>query len=236
MRSRPSRAACAAALVLLVASGCEVGIGFQANNEKPQLNATPPPTPLADPVDDPRLEPSLLEAGTLQDMVGAPLYIEEMSAEEAGLTENPDPRGPCGQIAGAAEPPPWDDAALSVFVWEDAPPGSLTHAVWDLPGDSAARLYSKFRRQYEPGCPPYESETPWGTQTVTVGPPVEIEAPARTDAFGFTMDVELEGGGGAGAVAVMRRGPRLGSVMVLSAAPLSSQFLAEAMTEAARRL
>lgn len=109
-------------------------------------------------------------------------------------------------------------------------------AISEMRRDSAARLYAKFRRQYEPGCPPWQSETPWGTQTVTVGPPIDVLETSRTEAFGYAMDFDVEGGGGAGALVVMRRGPRLAYVMVLSEAPLSSHFLADAMSAAARRL
>lgn len=235
MTSRPRRVTSAAALVLVVASACNFSVGFQVNNAKPQLNPTPAGAPVPDPVDDPRLARSLLEVDDLEALVGAPLGIEEMSTEEAGLTQNPDPRGPCGQTVDAAEPPPWDEAALSVFAWDDPPSGTLIHAIWEMPGDSAARLYAKFRRQYDPECPPWQSETPWGTQTVTVGPPLDVDT-GRAEAFGYTMDFDVEGGGGAGALGVIRRGPRLAYVMVLSDAPLSTQFLADAIVEAARRL
>lgn len=229
------RLALSAAAVLLLATACSVSFGGASS--RPRLDPTPAGTPFPDPVDDPALARSLLTADEFLTLDGAPSGIEEVSAQDAGLTENPDPRGPCGQIADAAEIPPWGDAALSVFTWDGSPQGSLTHGIWDLPEGDAARLYAKYRRQYEPGCPPYESETPWGTQTVTVGPPIEILYTGRSEAFGFTMDVTIENGGGAAAgVAVMQRGTRLGFVMVLAEGPVSDRFLSDVTTLAARRL
>lgn len=214
----------AVAIALLVAVAVWSG---QRGREEPAGS------PVRDVRQVPALEASLLTAGDLDALAGAPTGIQEVPADDAGLTQDPDPRTPCGDRASL---PPWETAAVTSFTWSRAPLGVVAHAVWELPPASGERLFSEFRRDLDPGCPAYRSRTPTGEQEVTLLDEIEIEDAGDADAVAWTSRISVGPAGGFGAAGVAQRGERFAIVFLISEGRLPDGFVAGAVEAAARRL
>jgi hypothetical protein len=171
---------------------------------------------------------------TIQDFPRAGLLgLTEVDLEEGPLYENPDPRGPCG--ATSASRLKFQDAAIAFF---QSPSGvSVLHALWNLPPGQAAAVLAEARADMRPGCPPFESDTPFG------GPQVNeflgaIDLPSiGEDRLALSHRIEGPAGGTVyGTVALIRIETWLASLAIFSPEEVDDRVVSRLADAVGRKL
>ena len=178
------------------------------------------------------LGPALLTQNELVS-AGLPEDTTQVPVDEANLFENPDPRAPCGAMIAQ---PKFGDAALA---WFQSPSSSvsLLQAVWELPSGEADAFLAALTRDIRSGCPPFESDTPFGGPqtneflgTVPLRPlgddrvalSARIKGPESDEFYGTSVWVRV--------------GLRLTGVVVFSSLEADAQVIAQLAEIATRKV
>jgi hypothetical protein len=135
------RLALAIVLVCLTAAACGGGGAGRASSGPATTRIAPP-----------RLATALLTTAQVRDAAGVYVRVPGTS-----LTDNPDPRAPCGARVSL---PPLREGAVAIF--RSKAPAEIDQWILDLPPGAAAKLVRVAERDVRPGCPAYRSATPYG--------------------------------------------------------------------------
>lgn len=216
----------AGAALLMFAGACS-----DSEPPTPRPEASSPATP--EPLDARAPESALLIPDDLRELPVAPDGIEQVPPEDLGVTEDPDPRAPCGK---RIDLPSQDEGAVATFTWSSSPRGVLLQTSWDLPDGEAARIFDAYRKDIRPGCPPYTTRTPFGKQRVTPLGEIDVQDAGGVRAVAVGLSVSVQGGGGHASAALAQRGSWLTYVVIFSEKPMHDAFVAGAITAAGELL
>jgi hypothetical protein len=178
------------------------------------------------------LAPALLTEDEVRSAAEAPPGLESIDPAKAGLSEDPDPRGPCG---ATVEPLPVLDGAIAVFGQDDI---VVVNVVLTETGGLAERLVTATAADLQPGCPAFTKEdTPFDEPQLTelVG---SIDVGGLGDQAVAFQSIGLVGDNDPvyGVESLIRVGDALTAIVILSASRLPDGFVADLSAAAAARL
>jgi hypothetical protein len=178
------------------------------------------------------LAPALLDEEAVRAAAGAPGGLEEVPPERANLSEDPDPRGPCGAEVDAL---PILDGALAVFGRDDI---VIVNVVLTETDGLADRLVTATAEDLNPGCPSFTKEdTPFEEPQVTEllaavdlgGVGDQAVAFRSTGTVGDNAPVY-------GVESLVRLGDDLTAIVILSSDPVAEEFVVDLTRAAATAL
>jgi hypothetical protein len=177
------------------------------------------------------LAPALLTEEEVRSAPQAPPDLEAVPPDRANLSEDTDPRGPCGAEVEAL---PILDGAVAVFGRDDV---VVVHIVLADTGGLAERLVDATIADLAPGCAAFTKETPFENPQTTelIGEIALGDAGDESVAFqsiGVVGDAEAV----YGVQSMVRIGDALSTIVMLSATRLPDEFVAALSRSAAERL
>jgi hypothetical protein len=218
------------AALLVLAPACSDSDPPAARPETPSSESE---SPSPEPLDARAPEATLLLASDLEEVPVAPEGIVKVSPQELGVTEDPDPRAPCGKRVTL---PPQDEGAVAAFTWDSSPRGVLLQSSWELPDGEAARIFDTYRKDIRPGCPPYTTRTPFGKQEVTPTGEIDVQDAEGVRAVAVGLSVSARGRRAYASAAMAQRGTWLTYVVIFSEKPMHDAFVAGSVTAAGNLL
>jgi len=183
--------------------------------------ATPEPSDrITQPTNNAVLQAGLVTARDLVDSPQAPAAgFQEESVSKADITQDPDPRAPCGK---KMYQPSLRSGVLEVFSSDG---GTVFQWLNRLPKGVAQTFASTVRGDIRPGCPSFQSATPGGTQLNEFLHEIPLQK-LRSDAVATESRVTARGAQSAYAAQItMDRGPYLTFLVYFSQSPIADAFI-----------
>lgn len=177
------------------------------------------------------LAPALLTADEVRDAPGAPGGLTIAGGDRIDITQDPDPRGPCGAVVDAV---PFDAGAVAVFGRPDV---ILVHLVLVDTADLAERVIDQHRSDLRPGCAPYaKTAQSGGTQQTELIREVALPDLGDESVAFLVRGVVGDAAPVYGLQTLIRRGTDLVALVLFTSEPLEDDFIRELAVTATRRL